>query len=337
MALLFCDSFDHYETADLARKWTAEGFGTINAAAGRRSSAGFRAASTSAFVRKIVTSNATKIVGVAVLRSTNIVGANLITFMEGAITHVIIRAEVGGFIGAYLGSTSTLIAGGFSTKARIMQNQFVYLEAKVTIGNTGSVDVLINGEVILALPSVDTQNGGTATCDTIMLTGVGDFDDFYVCDTVGSNNTDFLGDVEIEVVMPTSDGNATEWTTTVPTSPTTHWDKVEEIPGIDDDTSYNETATNAHTDLFGYANLSSIAGGSTILAVQVNTMARVDSGSASIAAVTRPVAANTLGATIVLGTGWVDALEVFEQDPEAAADWTDSTFNAAEFGYEKIA
>ena len=30
MALLFCDSFDHYETADLIRKWTAASFGTLS-------------------------------------------------------------------------------------------------------------------------------------------------------------------------------------------------------------------------------------------------------------------------------------------------------------------
>ncbi len=338
MSLLFCDSFDHYETADLVRKWTAASFGTIVAAAGRRSTACWRAVGGSALVSKVLpTPGTTMIAGGAISRSTNTAAANLFSFMEGATVHIIIRAEPGGFVAAYRGTTSTLVdTDAFGTISRIVQDQYCYIETKVFIhDSTGTVEVRVNGEVVLNLTGKDTRNGGVPTIDTIRLNGTADWDDFYICDDQGSDNTDFLGDVEIEAILPDGAGNATQWTTLVGAA--THWEACDESPAIDDDTSYVETATNTHLDQFTYGNLSSISGGSTVLAVQVNTMARVDSGSASIATEHRESSVDSTGATVVLGTAWLDALQMWENNPNGGAAWTDTIINASEFGFSKVA
>jgi hypothetical protein len=339
MALLFIDSFDHYETADLTRKWTAASFGTIVAAAGRRGTACWRAVGGSALISKVVSApGTTMIVGGGISRSTNVAAANLFSFMEGATVHIIIRAEPGGFVAAYRGNTSTLVdTDAFGTISRIVQDQYCYVEAKVFVhGSTGTVEVRVNGEVVLNLTGKDTRNGGVPTIDTLRLNGTADWDDVYICDDQGSFNNDFLGDIEVEHVVPDGAGNATAWDTLVGAA--THWEAVDESPAIDDDTSYVETATDTDIDQFTFGNLSAISGGSTILGVQVNTMARVDSGSATIRSNTRPTSVDFNGLNdVVLGTAWQNAIEIWEQDPQASADWTDATFNAAEFGFEKVA
>lgn len=276
------------------------------------------------------------IAGGAINRNTNTAAASLFSFMEGGTVHVIIRAEPGGFVAAYRANTSTLITGGFGTVSRIVQDQYCYIEAKVFIhDSTGTVDVRVNGESVLSLSGVDTRNGGVPTIDTIRLNGTADWDDFYICDDQGSNNNDFLGDVEIEAILPDGAGNATQWTNL--TGAATHWEACDESPAIDDLTSYVDTATNTHLDQFTYGNLSSITGGSTVLAVQVNTQASVDSGAATIRAVARESAVDSTGSNVVLGTAWLNALQMWENNPNGGGAWTDTIINASEFGFEKVA
>lgn len=98
-----------------------------------------------------------------------------------------------------------------------------------------------------------------------------------------------------------------------------------------------DTATNTHLDQFTFGNLSTITGGSTILAVQANCMAKVDSGAATIRQVKRPTTVDFNGANFVLGTAWANIREIWETDLQAVAAWTDTTFNATEFGFEKVA
>jgi hypothetical protein len=337
MALIFCDSFDHYQSADITRKWTALAFATIVAAAGRRSTACLRCTGGSQTVQKTVPAQTTYGVGVAILRSTNVAAGTIFQFMEGSTVHVIIRAEPGGFVAAYRGNTSTLVdTDAFGTISRIVQGQYCYMEAKVFVhDSTGTVEVRINGEIVLNLSSKDTANGGTPTINNIQLAGAADFDDLVIWDILTGNNDDFFGDVEIEHILPDGAGNATQWSTLVGAA--THWQAVDESPAIDDDTSYVETATNTHLDQFTYANLSSITGGSTVLGVQVNTQAKVDSGSATIRAVARESAVDSNGSNVVLGTAWLNALEMWETNPNGGGAWTDTIINASEFGFEKVA
>lgn len=336
MALIFIDSFDHYQTADISRKWTANAFNSIGTTAGRRGTQGMLCNSGSATANLTVPAQTTYVMGAAISRPTNTARGNCFRFMEGATTHVVIACEPGGFVSAYRGSPTTNLLG-ISTESRIRVNQFVYIEAKVFIHATlGTVEIRVNGEVLLNLTNQDTDNAGAVpTINGVQVAGNITFDDLYICDILTALNNDFLGDCEIEAVLPDGAGNATQFTTLVGAA--THWQAVNESPAIDDDTSYVETATNTHLDQFTYANLSAISGGSTVLGVQVVTMARADSGAATMRAVAREGGADFNGGNVVLGTGWVGAREIWEQNPNGPAAWTDTTFNGAEFGVEKVA
>lgn len=332
--LIFCDSFDHYQTADISRKWNGNAFSTIQAAAGRRGTQCLRCNSGSATATLVVPAQTTYIVGAAILKPSITQNSTMLTLLEGATVHCIVRVEVGGFFAAYRANSSTQI--GLGTINRMVQGQYVFMECKVFLSDTvGTVEVRINGEVVLNLTNLDNANGGTPTIDTIRIAGNLDWDDLYVCDITGSLNNDFLGDVEVEHVVPDGAGNATQWTNV--TGAATHWQAVDESPAIDDLGSFIDTATNTHLDLFTYANLSSITGGSTILGVQANCQASVDSGAATIRIVKRPTTVNFNGADFVLGTAWSNIREIWETDLQAVAAWTDTTFNASEFGVEKRA
>lgn len=332
--LIFCDSFDHYQTADIARKWTGTAFTSIQTTAGRRGTQCLRCNSGSATASINVPAAATYIVGGAILKPSLTQNSTMLTFLEGATVHCIVRVEVGGHFAAYRGSTSTEI--GLGTIKRVPQNGYVYMECRVFISDTvGTVEVRINGEVVLNLTNLDNRNGATGIIDSVRIAGNLDWDDFYICDTTGANNNTFLGDVEIEHVVPDGAGNATQWTNL--TGAATHWQAVNESPAVDDLTSFVDTATNTHLDQFTFGNLSTITGGSTILAVQANCMAKVDSGAATIRQVKRPTTVDFNGANFVLGTAWANIREIWETDLQAVAAWTDTTFNATEFGFEKVA
>lgn len=336
MALIFTDSFDHYQTADIARKWTSNAFNSIGASSGRRGTQGMVCNSGSAVASITLPAQTTYIIGAAVFKQSNAQRSNIFSFKEGGIVHVVITAEPGGFIGAYRGNPTTNLLER-SALSRVKEDAFQYIEAKVLVsGTVGTVEVRINGEVVMNLTNQDTDNGGAVpTIDALQVAGNQNFDDLYICDILTGNNDDFLGDIEVEMVLPDGAGNATQWTTLVGAA--THWQAVNESPAIDDDTSYVETATNTHLDQFTFGNLTSITGGSTILGVQVTTCCRADSGAATIRTVKRPTTVDFNGGNHVLGSSFTMIREIWETDLQAAAAWTDSTFNATEFGVEKVA
>lgn len=334
MALIFCDSFDHYETADISRKWSSNANSTISTSSGRRGGGCLNCNGGSASANITLPAQTTYGIGFAIKRNTNASFGRMLQFKEGSTVHVEVRIEAGGFFSALRGGTVQLTP--FGTIARGIEDEWIYVECKCFVhDSTGTVEVKVNGEQVLNLTGQDTANGGTPTINGIQVAGQGLFDDLVIWDLNGSNNTDYLGDVEVEMVLPDGAGNSTQWTNV--TGAATHWQAVDESPAVDDLTTYIDTSTNTHLDLFTFANLSSITGGSTVLGVQVSAIASVDSGSATIRLVKRPTTVNFNGGNHVLGTGWLNVREIWETDLQAVAAWTDTTFNASEFGVEKVA
>ena len=80
-----------------------------------------------------------------------------------------------------------------------------------------------------------------------------------MCDTGGSANNDFLGDVRVETLFPTADGANTAWT---PSAAGSHFNKVNEATGTfpDGDTTYVADATPGDRDTYVMSDLAAAAG-----------------------------------------------------------------------------
>lgn len=237
-------------------------------------------------------------------------------------------------------SGGTLLATGTQT---LIANRWYFIEAKAfQNGASGTIEVHIDGAVDIASTTV---NIGSANWDTLQFirenaasatyTGTFDYDDVYVFSTGGSTNNGFVGDVRVETLYPTADGNYSAWT---PNSGSTHFNRVNEASGTypDDDTTYNSDATPGDRDSYAFGNLSPATG--TVLAVQYNVYARKDdAGTRTVCAFARISGTDYDGSSLNVTSSYGDLTEILEASPASAVAWTFSEINGAEFGVKVVA
>ena len=349
MALLFMDSFDHYATADILPKWTGYSSAVwgINTTNGRHSSRSLRSSTAGSVLYKTVAaSGAVAICGFGYRISALATTHKIIGFYDSIATkdQVYIQLNSNGSIAAYRGSASTgstpnVGAGtllGTSAVGVITAATYHHIETKVLLSDTvGTVTVNVNGVAALTLTTQDTSTG-TLVWDTIWMHtnggGNADWDDLWVCDSTGATPwNDFLGDARIDSVFPTGAGASTGWT---PLSSTNVSNVDETTP--DGDTTYNHTTTPTATDTFVVGD--SPVPGATVLGVQscVN-IKKMDAGTGTFATVTRHSGTDYVGTTQALTTSYTYYFNLAQVNPGTSAAWTESNFNAAEFGYSRIA
>lgn len=343
--LRMIDSFDHYATADLTLKWTALTGSPTVGAFGRRSTSGFRCSGTLTQngATKTLDSQATWIVGFSLNPASlpTIAAIGLVRLLDSGTLHVDVRINLAGqFV---ITRNGTTIAGPSTEVASFGSHQ--YIEFKATIHDTtGSVELKVNGATILTATNIDTRNGANSTANQIMIghvtggagPGAGnmDYDDVYICDATGGANDDFLGDVRVDCFLPNANGNSSDLVGSDSNSVDNYLLVDETDP--DDDTTYVQSDVVGDHDSYGYPNLSHTP--SEIFGVQVNMFAKKDdAGARSIQSVTRSNGADYNGAAQGLSTSYVIYREVLEEDPDTSAAWTESGFNAAEFGVKVAA
>lgn len=361
MALLFMDSFDHYANADLGEKWSTitdsgsigESTTRIVAAIGRRASQGLRLQTTGGAGNSetgsvsvtLTPGDATCIVGLALNQATAFSGYEvgttegnasnvIVSVRQGATTQVWFRLNADGTISAL---RATTVLG--TTTAVLVVNTYSYLEFKVTINDTtGVVQIRNNGVLVLDLSAQDTANGA-AGWNNIRLGTVGQasgtvqryYDDLYVLDGTGSAplNT-VLGDVRVDARYPTAEGASSAWT---PLSGTDNALMVDET-APDDDTTYVSTSTTGATDT--HVTQDAPVAGAAIYGVQhCLNMKKADAGPCTVAPVVRYSTTDYTGSDLSPSTSYAYGLVVQETNPGTGVQWTDTDFNASEFGYKK--
>lgn len=339
MALLFMDGFDHYATADMTKKWTTVNAMTINSTGGRRNG-GYVATSlgTSAFGKTFPSSYSTIIVGFA-FRYTGSSASlyDAIALKESTTSHLTLSVQPSsGKVTLRRGTnTGTLLA---TSTATLSASTWYYFELKATINDTtGAYDFRINGVTDFSATNVDTRNAGTSgVIDNITTLAGGSsitssWDDLYVCDTSGSTNNNFLGDCRIDTLLPTGDGNYTQFT---PSTGTSHYALVDE--STPNTTDYNSSATSGNRDSYTYPDLTSLTS-QTIYGVQICAAAlKSDAGARSLGTMSRLSSTDKDGTGATLSTSQTYICEIQETDPSGSA-WTQTNVNAAEFGVKVTA
>lgn len=339
MALIFMDGFDHYTTAaTMAYKWdsVATSYVTANNS-GRR--AGSHAVSNgngaSGYMRKNFGANlATVTVGFALNVSAlptgsrayakllDLAAAPQLSFLVGVSGLLIVTR--GDWDGTTLATSTAAIAPG----------TWNYIEIKATIADSGgTVEVKLNGASVISFTG-DTKATTNASATVLQLGGavtsapICYYDDLYICDTSGSVNTTFLGDVRVDTLYPTGAGNSTQFTP----STGANWENVDDS-SPDGDSTYNSGDTAGYKDTFAFGDLS--ISSTTIHGLQTNICARKDdAGARTMTDVVRTASTDyTGGTTHSLADSYLNYRTVRELNPNTSAAWAVSEVNGAEFGY----
>jgi hypothetical protein len=216
-----------------------------------------------------------------------------------------------------------ITAGGwYHVEMRVLFNQTV-----------GTAELRINGVPRIVLDNQDTCNTTLVECSQVALSYVVEtvyIKDFIIWDGNGTTNNDFLGDVQIVSLLPTSDSGTLNWT---PSTGSTGWNLVDEIDPNDAD--YISAAdTLPDSAVFNMSNLDPDVVTVKGLMTFVRAL-KTDGGSGSLQVGLVSGSSTDLGADrpiTVAATTWMD---ISELDPDTAAAWTPIAVDAVKLQVDR--
>jgi hypothetical protein len=288
-------------------------------------------------IQRTVPSSTTLITGFAIYPtqvSTMGSAQTALSLRNGSTDAIWLRYDSGsGIITIQNGSNTTL----GTTGTPVPPNSWSYLELKAvaSTGSSGSVELRMNGNSTLL--SVSGLNTGAISYDGVVLRGLCNasggfgwgvrFDDWYIVNTSGATNNDFLGDMRVYSISPSAAGNSTGLTP----STGSNWSNVNDVPFSS--TTYNGSSTPGTKDTYTYAD---VAASGTVRGVMVQSYAaKSDAGAVSGRNVCRSGGADFVGADTSLSTSYQMFSTLWENDPATSAPWASvAAVNAAEFGWE---
>lgn len=342
MALLFCDSFELYNSPSTTKWDQAQPSFAIafDSTAARNGSQGLHMTNQGAYLQKNIGAQTTFYIGCAVyIKTANTGTGELFQLGEGTTQQIGLRLTPTGSFQFFRGNTAL----GSASTIPLTFNAWHYLEMKIVIDSTnGIVELKIDGAFGIQLSSQNTQQTANAWATALVIGNNWNtfngalnsgafaeayFDDFYLLDGSGSANNTYLGDIKVQCVMPSGNGSRNDFTVF---GAAANWQCVDEKPP-DDGTTFVQTQTLGAIDRYTFPAISA----QTVFAVCINMRAlKTDASRRSLRGDIKS------GATIVdtgrdldlLETTWQFFQGISETDPNTSAQWTATNINAAEFG-----
>jgi hypothetical protein len=257
MALLFVDSFDHYQTDEIPAKWTANGGAEIVASQGRCGTSALFLGPGCSASRGIAFSGATAVIGFAFRERSQGTSPGtsfeIVTIDDATGWLVTITRQADGSLAVYRALNEALLAQTAPNTIRLDLWYFIELKALIH-ASAGAVTLRVNNVEQFAVTGVNTlPSGRTPTprnvawrSTSFAQTQYYYVDDFYALDTSGAApGNDFLGDVRVEYLRPRAAGASQAWT---PFGSSSHWITVDDNATPDEDASYVEANAAGLTD-----------------------------------------------------------------------------------------
>lgn len=313
--IIFLDSFMHYSSSQITQKWTS-GSGTISNSGGRGGRGSLGLASQS--VTLGLPSHSLWIVGFAI-KPSGFLGTN---------------EEVPQFRGTAalqgVGNGQLMWTGNnASTSAYLPVGSWTYVELRVFFSSTvGTVDVWFNDTNVLSATGQNTGGNPSSLqfdCSTGTTYSIGDL---YIAGSDTSTDAPY-GDNPVTVLLPTGNGNYSQWTNDAGNS-TNNYSHVNLVPPVPA-TSFLSSATQGTKDSYAMGDLP--ANATSVIAVQTVLMAdKSDAGPRAISPLIRTGTSDYIGAGSNLSTSPLFYEEVFMTNPVSGSGWTVSDVNGMEFG-----
>jgi hypothetical protein len=330
--LVFCDSFDHYATANLGEKYLSAG-GSIVSGGREGNCLEVNGGNT---VSKAFSNRSQLIVGFAF--NPTAVGNEILSFYDAGTLQGTLKVNSSGGLEyhVYPNDDDTIIAA--SVNGLISPNTFQYVEINVTFETsaTGTLSAQVNGQNVFTVTGVITSYSGNNWANLVALNN-GPFnnnpfyyDDLYICDGTGTLNNSFLGDVSIQALLPNGAGQSTQWT---PNGQSQNWQCVSQNPPNTSD--YVSDSHPGDTDLY---TIESISGTPTaVVAVQIVASAEKDDSNTRVLGL-----GFGNGSTSVFDTGfsltstYLMYTQPYDLNPITDEDWTVSEVDNGQIGLQVI-
>jgi hypothetical protein len=348
MACRFIDGFTHMTAADAVTygKWTSNSSTDYGSSDTHRRFTGvgqyfFRNLNTDQITKDFNSNEAEGVIGHAFKIMDSAVPQTLIALYDGGTVQCGLALNSSRQLFVFRQTPATAVLGTGTTV--LNTNQWYYVEWKWKITDTiasGEMEVHLDDVIEINITSGDSKNSANAYATGMRLggaDGVGNTGlagtygtDLYWFDLTGSENNARTGPVRVQTLMPTGDGNSSQFTGSDGNSVNNSLLVDETTPN--GDTDYVESSTLNHKDT--YATADTVAATNTIHVVAVNHVAKkTDTDPREIVAVTRISGTDyEASANKVLSTGYLNHQSFFPLDPAAASVWTKSVVDAAEFG-----
>lgn len=333
MALLFCDSADHYTT--IAQKYPSNSGFSIGAGLGRFGTSALvcgGSSGTKSFTYAVSPAKQTLIIGFAYLHITAVGARGTCYLLDGATTHMMLAVNASGQFYLSRAGSVTLATGS----AVLIPDVYYWLELRVKVDDAaGEYELRVNGVTDIGpVTGADTRNAAAAQITAVSwqspgnITGGSRFDDIYVCDTLGGAADTFLGEIRVQALLPNGNGASSVFVGNDGNSTDNYLLVDEAAPNSD--TDYVEANTVGDKDTYAYGNLVSTAG--TVYGVQVLPFAeKTDAGARSIVSVARSGGTEVDSAAKALLNTYGYLPDIRMTKPGGGA-WSVSDINAAEFG-----
>lgn len=346
MAILFADSYDHYQTAGLIQKYASVASGnTIVPSVGQCASQALQQVQTAATTGvmpklQVAPSGATVNVMVAVNAPVISGGIDFFNVYNGGTP--VFRAFINndGSVSATRNPDAAFPPVVFTSPGGLIpHNILTFVGMQVVLSNndtTGSVTLQVNGTSVYSLPNINTSFdgpvwsnvalGGKASSSRTVI-----FDSFILGDGTGSApQNSLLGQAQVEWIAATAPGNNTDWTVT---GAAANWN-VSDNNSPSPSTKYVSSGAVNALDLYEYGNVPIISSAS-IYGVQISILAAlVSAGTRDIQAVIRQ-SGTTTPSGINVGvpvTDFAYLITMLQNNPQTSAAWTLTEVNADQYG-----
>jgi len=340
MSLLWTDGFDLYGTADSAieTSMTARGYviGTsisLDDDTGRLSGKSLKYTSASNPISCVLGNTDSKLAcGIGFktndITPTNNTTGSIISFYNGT-DEIKLQLTPTSYLTINVGGTT--LATSTNT---ISDNTWQYIEWEFEVGSNAAYTVKVDGDVWLS-GNGDTQAGSVTYYSDFKLHPTTSYasndiwlDDLYICNGAGSTNNGLLGDSKIVTIQPDGDDSCNFATLSTGTD---HYALVDDDP-LDEDSTYVEDDTTGNRDVLTYENISTI---NTIFGICIITTARrTDTDAINVKSVIDSNGTIETGTSHALNSSYSADNTISEEDPDTSSAWTQTTINAAKFGYE---
>ncbi len=242
----------------------------------------------------------------------------------------------------YVSTTGQLVLINNNTGATIatstntmFKNAWYYIEIKYVFGSgtSGACEVRVDNETWINVTGVNTAGTATAINNFYIQASWGKyFDDFYICDSTGTVNNDFLGPINVYTMIPTGNSATVQMTA----SAGSNFQCVDEIPF--NTTDYVTATVVNQLDLYTMSDLPASVSSTTIPGVLIKTISSkptVNPGRVQLAAA---YGGSTSLSSIknVLSTSYVTNFTILEKQPDGTSDWTVTAVNGMEVGVKAV-
>jgi len=258
---------------------------------------------------------------------TPLTNSSMIEFRNNSTTQIALKMTPEGRLTIYRGA-----AWLAQSDKTCSADDWHYIEIQLKIGNapTGLYNVWVDGVLFLDDTGVDTEGmiGGCGNVEWPVYGGT--WDDMYLYLGAGASAATPLGDITVPAFLVNAAGDDAQWTP----SAGANYENVDD-PIADEDATYNEDAVAGQRDLYNFADLAAFSG--DIKGVEVLARLRkTDVGAKQAKIACKSGGSLYYGPDLAMSDSYAWFSQVWEVDPDTAADWLRAGFNAGQFGAEVV-